>query len=158
MSAHDGAHLASDQRHVAAAAAATCAAVAAAAIRARGMGAISVIQDDRSGVASLSTGTVVVAGMFLYTSITLASIVPSSAPADGGTLLTVHGSGFLTPGIPTNLARCRYTYPAGYYKPNATTLTMQEDVLVLALSESVVECEAIPSCGCGSGDAGRINV
>ena len=65
MSAHDGAHLASDQRHVAAAAAATCAAVAAAAIRARGMGAISVIQDDRSGVASLSTGTVVVAGMFL---------------------------------------------------------------------------------------------
>ncbi len=104
---------------------------------------------------SLNGGVdVVVAESFLYTSITLASIVPSSAPVDGGTLLTVHGSGFLTPGLPTNLARCRYTYQAGYYKPQATTLTMQEDVLVLALRDSLVECEAITICGCGSGDSG----
>ena len=92
------------------------------------------------------------AGAYVYTNIAIAYAVPAGVPADGGTLLTIYGSGFLAQGVPTDVARCRFTYE----EPQLVNgvLSSQAEVPLRALAETSFQCEELPTCGCIDPDVG----
>lgn len=88
-------------------------------------------------------------GTYLYTQISLTSLAPMSAPAKGGTLLTISGVNLQAVGIPPAVARCRVTYEAPL--PSGSAF---DSLPLIALRNDAAECSAIPTCGCTDPSAG----
>ena len=87
---------------------------------------------------------VVQVGNFIYYEVTISALTPAIAPADGGTLITLSGTGFSAAGIPAADARCRVVGEQGG----------PVELLLTSLTGGVATCEALPSCNCVTATSG----